>query len=177
MMDKAEHATTSLRPALRLIEADAVNGGDVIVIDRTEGREQRGNALGAASILVPPRTTRVEAQHIANEVIRQIEGTRLEVLRRHRISRAYRCVPQLLRTVDPDVIVLAPRPLCRFTIHRCAVKPCSSQWIDAAVRLVAGLPLREAETFADIIFAGYRIVARERMNYKTPRRCWIKSDR
>src|SRR5215472_8169244 len=62
-LNNAEHATTRLRPTLRLIEANAVDGGDVIVIDRTEGREQRRNAFGAASILVPPRATRVEAQH------------------------------------------------------------------------------------------------------------------
>src|SRR5262249_48325690 len=46
-----------------LIEADTVNGRDVVVIDRTEGREQHGNAtLGAAAILVPPRTERMVAQ-------------------------------------------------------------------------------------------------------------------
>src|SRR5262249_26808111 len=69
MMDKAEHATTSLRPERRLIEADDVNGGASIVIDGTEGRGQRGIALGGASILVPPRATRVEAQHGTGEVI------------------------------------------------------------------------------------------------------------
>jgi hypothetical protein len=68
-MDKAEHATIGLRPALWLIEADAVNCGDVVVIDRTEGRDQRGNALGAAGILVPSRAARVEAQHGTGEVI------------------------------------------------------------------------------------------------------------
>jgi hypothetical protein len=119
----------------------------------------------------------VKSQHVTRQLIREIERARLEVLRRHRISRVCRFVPQRLRTVDPDVIVLAPRPLRRFAIHRHAVEPCSSQRIDAAVLLVAELPLREAETFADIIFAGERVVARERMNYKTSRRCWIKSDR
>src|SRR5262249_36858073 len=67
-MDKTEHAAIRLRPALRLIETDAVNGGDLAIINRAEGGKQRGNALGAASILVPPRATRVEAQHGTGEV-------------------------------------------------------------------------------------------------------------
>jgi hypothetical protein len=119
----------------------------------------------------------VKSQHVTRQLIREIERARAQVCLSQRSPRVPSLFPDRNRTLNTDVIVLAPRPLRRFAIHRHAVEPCSSQRIDAAVLLVAGLPRREAETFADIIFAGDRIVARERMNYKTPRRCWIKSDR
>jgi hypothetical protein len=68
-MDKAKHAAIRLRPPLWLIEADAVDGEDVIAVDWAECREQRRDALGFARVLVSPRATRVEAQHGTGEVV------------------------------------------------------------------------------------------------------------
>jgi hypothetical protein len=66
-MDKAEHTAIRLRPALWLIEADAVDGGDVVGVDRLEGGKQRRNAFGTTAILVPPRAARMIAQRGAGE--------------------------------------------------------------------------------------------------------------
>jgi hypothetical protein len=61
--------------------------------------------------------------------------------RRHRaaVGRIFRGRASFRLT---DLIVLAPRPLRRFTIHRRAVELRSSQRLDAPVLLVAGFPLK-----------------------------------
>src|SRR5262245_19059825 len=38
-MDKAQHPAIRLRPALRLIKGNAVDGGDVVAVDRAKCRE------------------------------------------------------------------------------------------------------------------------------------------
>ena len=40
-VDEAEHAAFRLRPSLGLIDPDAVDGGNLAVVDRGEGRDQR----------------------------------------------------------------------------------------------------------------------------------------
>jgi hypothetical protein len=79
-----------------------VNGGDVVVIDRTESREQHWDALGAAGILVPPRAVRMVAQQGAGEVVGQIKRARPQVLLRCRSTRVCRFVPQRLSALDTE---------------------------------------------------------------------------
>jgi len=69
-MDNPEHTPLGLRPALRLVEADPVYRRDDVVVDRSEGRDQTRNAIGAAGVFIPPWTLRMKAQHITGKITR-----------------------------------------------------------------------------------------------------------
>src|SRR5262249_38496848 len=75
----AEHPSLSLRPVLRLVQSNAVHARNFVVIKRPE-RSKKCRNLGQAGVFVPPRTTRMEAQHSISEIVGKFEGARLEIV-------------------------------------------------------------------------------------------------
>jgi hypothetical protein len=69
-MDDPKHTPIRLWPALRLIEANAMDGGDLAIVNRAESCEHHRDMFGSAGVIVSPRAAWVDAQHIASEVIR-----------------------------------------------------------------------------------------------------------
>jgi len=94
-----------------------------------------------------------------------------------RSPRVLSLFPDRNRALDTDVIVLAPRPLCRFTLDCRSVEPRPSRCIDAPVLLVSRLPFREAELLPDMVFADDRVVASEGVDNEAIRRARLNTDR
>ena len=144
------------------VESNALDGRDCSVVDRAEHRDQRRNAIGPATVLVPPGTGRMKSEHGIGEIIVELQlAMDVKISLGERSSRIDPLVPDRHCALDTDVIVLVARPLCRFTLDCRAVEPRPSRCIDAPVLLVSGLPFREAELLPDMVFADDRVVARE----------------
>src|SRR5690606_21746389 len=71
-MNHPEHTAADL--AAVWVEANPVNSGDLVVIDRSEGREHRRDEHGAAGVLVPPRTARMKPQDLPGEGVVEVEA-------------------------------------------------------------------------------------------------------
>jgi hypothetical protein len=67
----SEHSAVSLRPALRLVEANTVYCCDLIVVDRTERRDEAWYAVSPACVLVSPWAPRMKPQNAAGKIIAQ----------------------------------------------------------------------------------------------------------
>jgi hypothetical protein len=67
-MDDAEHSALCFRPARRLIQSDAVDAGNGVVVDAAECRDQRWYVDCAAGVLIPPGCARVEAQDVSSKI-------------------------------------------------------------------------------------------------------------
>jgi hypothetical protein len=66
-MHDAEHASVGL--GYERLERDAVDAGDGIVVDRSEGHDQRRYAIDIAGVLVLPRAGRMKAEYATGEMV------------------------------------------------------------------------------------------------------------
>src|SRR5262249_26116961 len=72
--DRTEHFPLGFGPALGLIEPDTVDGRAGVVVDRAKHHDQRRQKP------VLPRTARMEAQHVAGEIVVEPEPARAQIL-------------------------------------------------------------------------------------------------
>src|SRR5262249_9686050 len=77
--NEAEHFPLGLRPALALIEPNAMDGGDLVADERAEGNNQRGQK-NALAVAVRPGATMMIAQHAAGEISVEREPTRAQIV-------------------------------------------------------------------------------------------------
>src|SRR6516225_1582977 len=175
-MHDAEHPPADFGAVT--VECDPVDCCDRPVVDRAECRDQRRHAIGLAGAFISPRTSRVKSQNAASEIVAEPEfAMHVEVSLSERSPRVPSLIPDCNRALDTNLIVLTARPLRCFAVDRCPFGLLPLRRVDAPVLLVAWFPLGEAEPLPDMVLADDRIVARERMNYKTARRCWLDADR
>src|SRR6516165_9201407 len=90
-----KHLPPGLRPELRLIHSDPVNGNDGVSVYRLEGCQQRRPPPGRvfrALLVDVPRAFRMEAKHPSGGV-RELELPRAEILLGVRPTRVDTSVP------------------------------------------------------------------------------------
>src|ERR1700749_4527404 len=100
-MYDADHFTLCLGPAFGLVDADSVNAGDHIIVERPEWHDQTRNTINLARFLVTPRTRRMIPKHGDTKVIGRIELAALaEVGLGLRSARVDALTPQTLRPLN-----------------------------------------------------------------------------
>jgi hypothetical protein len=155
-----------------LVDAYPVNGGDHVVVDRSEGSYQTWDAIRPPGVLVSPRTGWVKAKNCVGYVIWQIKRPRPKIIFGRSPVRITGFVPDGLRASDTDKIVLGSCPTLSLGVDGAEIPPVDMVRRNRAlfVPLVAWLPRRQSETGAHILSAGAPIVAGVRINNEAVRR-------
>src|SRR5262249_43248728 len=148
----AQHAALGLRPALRLVEADAVDAGDGAVVDRAEGRDQRRDEDGRACVFVAPRACRLIAQHVAGNVVVEGKRARLQIFLNDGSARIDAVLPDGKGARNADQIV-------RGALVALALDGNGGRLIAAPGVAIARLPRRQAALLAYMVPAIAPIVA------------------
>jgi hypothetical protein len=160
-MNNAKHPPVSLRPTCRLVDADPVHGGDDVVVDRPEGRDQAWDAINAPGVLVAPRTCGVETKHRTGDIVRQIKRPRAEIIFGRSPARITRFVPDGLCPFNPDDIVFGASPTLCVVIDCAKVPLVDMTRLDGPlmVMIVSWLPCRETKLCADVVAASAPVIA------------------
>src|SRR5215472_12412497 len=74
-MHDAQHPASELRGVA--VQRNPVNGGNGVVIDRAEWRNQRRDAIRCASILIAPWTARMKSKYATGKSVGKVEFARL----------------------------------------------------------------------------------------------------
>src|SRR5450631_183500 len=144
----AKHPPFGFRPSFRTVEANAMNGGDDIVVDRSKRRDHARDEIGVARVFIAPWCARVKAQHLAREMIRQQQRARLEIILNESPARVACLAPQALCAFDADKVVLsAVSRLLDFKVDRVEVPFVNVLGLDGSLlfAVVAWRPCGQAE--------------------------------
>ena len=116
----AEHAAAEL-PALGR-ERDALDGRDLVVVDRAEGREQRRDEDGAAGVFLAPGACFVKTEYGVVDVLGERDGARSQIELGQRCARTNAAVPDLSGAVDADQVLRATLATLAFGVGCAAVE-------------------------------------------------------
>jgi hypothetical protein len=164
-MHHAEHAPLCFRPPLRLIDSDAMDCGDRIVIDRPERRDKAGDELGASGVLVAPWAPGMEPQYMTSNFLGQNESTRSKIVFGCGLEWRSAFVPNLSGAFDANYVIFGTAAIFTLTIGGTEIPFIKMLRRDCAllVPVVTGFPSGEAETLAHIISTFSPIVPAMRM--------------
>jgi hypothetical protein len=96
-LNDTEHAPVGLWPTLWLIEPNAVNGGDQVVINAAERGDQGRDTVSLSSIFIAPGATRMESENRAGKIVRKLEGARGKVSFRDGAAWVNAAIPDVKR--------------------------------------------------------------------------------
>ena len=165
-----QHHALGFRPVFRLVEADAMNGGYLVIVDGAERRYQAWDA-DIPGILVAPRCARMKPQHVAGKMSRQVERSGAEIVFGWGAARVAGFVPDIPRPIDPDEIVLGQAHVlgCHIGNGKIPFVDLCRRYSSLPVPVVARLPIRQIEFLPDIIATVFPMIVGEGMQDKSVR--------
>jgi hypothetical protein len=150
-----------------------VDGGDGVVIDRSECREEARNENNAAKVFVTPRRSRVKAQHGYGEIVVQDESASIEILLGGGAARIASLVPKPLSVRDAlDVLVGAAIIIVGLCIDGTKVPFCNICRSDRTIVLaaIARYSVGQAQLRAHVVATFAPVVAAVAVTQKPVRR-------
>jgi hypothetical protein len=100
-----------------------VDAGDLVVLERAEGGDQGGDAVGLACVLIAPGAARMEAQDAARDSIVECESAQAKIRFRQRAAWVAGFTPNGAGALDADkIIAFARTPYFDSRVHAIAVE-------------------------------------------------------
>ena len=106
-LHQTEHAAAELVAVWG--ERDAVDRGDLVVVERPERGDQRGDTIGLSGVFVAPGAARMEAECPPRDTIIECEAPDTKISLHQRAARVAGLIPDGACALDANLIVSTTR--------------------------------------------------------------------